>query len=56
MIINGRGYICKKCRRTLMSDDVTYFASGENNVPVASTNCCHAKVVKPGWWDKLWKR
>lgn len=53
MIINGRGYICKKCKRDLMSDDITYYGSDGTAI---KTNCCDARVGKPNWWDKLWRK
>jgi len=57
MIINGQGYVCKSCKREVMSDDVTYYGASADTI---KTICCYAKVVKPSWmdrlWDKLWKR
>lgn len=57
MRINGQGYVCKRCRKELMSDDVTYYGSEGTSI---LTNCCKGKVVKKNWIDKLkdklWKK
>lgn len=43
MMINGLGYICKKCIRELTSDDVTYYGAMADMV---STKCCNDRPVK----------
>lgn len=56
MIINGKGYICKSCRREMRVDDVTYYG---NKGDVVTSNCCRAKLVKRNWLElmvELWTR
>lgn len=43
MIINGKGYICKDCRREMRVDDVTYWGDRGDRI---TSNCCRAKIVK----------
>lgn len=55
MMINGKGYVCKSCKRELMSDDVTMYGAEAKTI---STNCCHARVVKKreNFFRKIWSQ
>lgn len=53
MIINGRGYICKECKREMRVDDVTYYEFTDGK-EVIKTKCCNAFLMHESMLAKNW--